>query len=317
MEQKGIVFDIQRFSLNDGPGIRTTIFLKGCPLNCAWCHNPESIDQKPQLAFIKDKCVKCGSCEQTCSNFVHKVGPSISNISEIRHEVNFPNCLLNEYCVDSCNYGALKIYGQETTSRKVVHNVIQDAEYYLKSGGGVTLSGGEPLMQYKFSLDILKQLKNRGIHTCLDTSGFAPTNRIKEIKAYTDLFHFDFKIAANSLHEKYTGVSNVIIVKNLLTLAELQADIILRCPIIPGINDTIDHVSGLISVLKSSDKLVKSICEINLLPYHGTGNGKQASIGREPLSFFAESVNEKNNMEFLYKTKELIQSELKVQVIVK
>ena len=262
------VFDLQRFALHDGPGIRTTIFLKGCPLNCIWCHNPESKKAKPQLGFLEKKCVYCGKCQQVCPKGVH-------NILENRHEISFSECALCGKCVDACLNKALKIFGRKMTSDELLKTVVKDRDFYQRSGGGLTVSGGEPMMQFEGLRELLKKAKEMGIHVCLDTSGQASQERYREIAEYVDLFLFDYKLTDPLEHKKYTGVDNRQILSNLDYLCTHGSNVFLRCPIIPGINNKESHYRAIAELSQKYD----AIRQVNLMTYHDMAKGKAAQIG--------------------------------------
>lgn len=268
MSEKAIVFDIQRASLHDGPGIRTTIFLKGCPLNCLWCHNPESVKSKRQLFFQFEKCTHCGDCAEVCPENVHR-------ITNDKHFIDFDKCTLCGKCVAVCNFSALRIIGREMTTDEVVPEVLADIDFYRKSGGGMTLSGGEPLLQFAFSLEMLKKCKELGINTCVETSGEISVKKFSIILPLVDFLLFDYKVTSLKEHKKYTGVSNERILKNLDTAYHFGVPIVLRCPVIPGLNDTDLHFSGIAEL----DKKYPDLKGIELLPYHTMGNSKRTSIG--------------------------------------
>jgi glycyl-radical enzyme activating protein len=255
--EAGIVFDIHRFSLNDGPGIRTTIFLKGCPLRCDWCHNPESQSFKPQLSFNPEKCLNCFECVKACPNGVHQ------NLDG-KHVINWESCTTSGECVKVCAYDALKIIGSENTITEIISEVLKDINYYRKSGGGLTISGGEPLAQPEFTLELLKAAKKVGIHTCVDTCGLASLDSYKEILPYTDLFLFDYKVTDNKKHKDLTGGGNRQILKNLEYLISNKAEVILRCPLIPTINDEEKHLEGIAEIIKKYPE----ISSIEIISYH-------------------------------------------------
>lgn len=236
-----MIFDIERNSYVDGPGIRTTVFLKGCPLSCVWCHNPESQSFEKQIMFYKSKCIGCGKCELYC--------PA----------------------------DARKICGKEYTTDEVLKEIVKDKPFYENSGGGVTLSGGEPLAQYDFSLELLKKAKENGIHTAIETCGYAEKSKILEIAKYVDLFLFDCKETDQELHKKYTGVDNKIILDNLKALSDAGSKIILRCPIIPGFNDRAEHFKGISEI---AGKL-SGIEHIEVEPFHPHGESKYSALGRK------------------------------------
>ncbi len=225
----GIVLDIQRFALHDGPGIRTTVFLKGCPLRCLWCHNPESWTFEPQEATNED--------------------------------------------------GSIKIFGEEKSVADVLQEIVADKAYYERSGGGITISGGEPLAQYEFCKALLVASHEQGVHTCLDTCGHVPTSRLLDVLPYVDLFLFDFKVTDSGLHKELTAVDNDLILRNLESLYSLGAKIILRCPLIPGINDSDEHLAGIAAL----DKQYPNLVGIDIMAYHNMGNDKAIRLGQEVL----------------------------------
>ena len=246
---QGTIFNIQRFCVNDGPGIRTTVFLKGCPLSCVWCHNPESQRFEPEILFYKDKCTGCGRCK----------------------------CVTAADRDFVCFNGAKEICGKTVTAGEVTAEVLKDKPFYENSGGGVTLSGGEPLAQYDFSLELLKKAKENGIHTAIETCGYAEKSKILEIAKYVDLFLFDCKETDQELHKKYTGVDNKIILDNLKALSDAGSKIILRCPIIPGFNDRAEHFKGISEI---ADKF-SGIEHIEIEPFHPLGESKYSALNRE------------------------------------
>ncbi len=269
MKKTGIIFDIQRFSLHDGPGIRTTVFLKGCPLRCKWCHNPESWSREPQLMFYKEKCVQCLECTGSCSKSVHV-------FKQGKHIPDYQKCDACGECIASCAYGALKLSGEEMDVDTVLKEVGADKSYYENSGGGLTVSGGEPMLQFSFSEALLGEAKKLGLHTCLETGGFAGKEQFARIAGNVDLFLYDMKHINDEAHKKYTGVSNQIILDNLDYLYHTGSKIRLRCPIIPGINDTDEHIGGIASLARKYPKLTG----VEILPYHDMGKGKWNQIGK-------------------------------------
>lgn len=274
MLEKAIIFDIQRASLHDGPGIRTTVFLKGCPLDCFWCHNPEAIGAKRQLFFHFDKCTLSGDCATVCPENVHQFADDL-------HTINYDKCTLCGKCVEACNSGALKIIGREMTVDEVMVEVMADFDFYKNSGGGITLSGGEPLFHYSFAKAILKRSKELNVNTCVETSGFVSPFKFKQLLPFIDVLLFDYKITGSEEHEKYTGVPNQVILENLKAAYRYGTSIYLRCPIIPGINDTDIHFEAIAALGEKYPKLKA----IEILPYHDMGNSKRISIGsNETLS---------------------------------
>lgn len=266
---KGIIFDIQRFSLVDGPGIRTTVFLKGCSLRCSWCHNPESQSYKPQLSYTSDKCINCLECVKVCSNGAHKQENG-------KHYLDWSLCNTSAKCIEVCSAGALKILGYEEYVEQIVTEVLKDKKYYDKTGGGVTVSGGEPLSQPEFTLALLKEFKKYNIHTTVDTCGIAKEISYSNILPYTDLFLFDYKITSSAEHKKYTGAGNELILSNLDYLYRNGASIMLRCPVIPGINDTVEHFKGIQKIIKQ----YPAIWSVEIMPYHNMGRSKAERIGQ-------------------------------------
>ena len=263
---KSYVFDIQRFCVKDGPGIRTTVFVKGCPLNCVWCHNPESKQKEPVLAFDKSKCISCGVCVKVCTQ-----GAILG-----QGQIDRNKCNLCRDCVKSC-VGALEILGAEAQIDEVLKTVLSDKSFYDNSGGGLTVSGGEPLYSPEFTRQLLGGAKKQGIHTSLETSGFAKWENLESILPYVDLFLFDIKETDSALHKKYTGVDNELIIENLYKLNESGAKIILRCPVIPGYNDREEHFKN---IAKLSREL-KNVLHVEVLPYHPLGKSKSQLIGQE------------------------------------
>jgi len=270
MSEKAIIFDIQRASLHDGPGIRTTIFLKGCPLDCLWCHNPEAIASKRQLFFQVDKCTQCGDCEKVCEDDVH-------HLIDGMHKIDYDRCTFCGNCVQACNFNALKIIGSEMSTDEVMLEIMADIDFYTNSGGGMTLSGGEPLAQFSFSMQLLKRCRELGVNTCVETSGFISPAQFKKSLPLIDILLFDYKLTGSEEHIKYTGVPNDCILENLDVVYQHGIPIILRCIVIPGINDTDQHFMG-ISALNEKYPNLKGI---EILPYHTMGNNKRISIGLE------------------------------------
>lgn len=263
------VFDLQRFALHDGPGIRTTVFLKGCPLNCIWCHNPESKKTKPQLRYLEKKCAGCRKCEAVCEHGVH------SFTEDGKHEIAFDRCTACGICVKQCPGGALSIYGKEMTVEEILSVVRKDKDFYERSGGGLTVSGGEPMMQPEGTLELLKAAKAENIPVCLDTSGQAGIEQYKKVAPYVDLFLYDYKITDPEKHRRYTGSGNEQILKNLDWLCRSGARVILRCPIIPGINDEISDYQAIADLSNQ----YRAIEEVHLMTYHDMAKGKVTQIG--------------------------------------
>ncbi len=237
---RGLVLDVHRASLNDGPGLRTTVFLKGCPLRCAWCHNPESRSTRPQLGFDAARCTACRSCESACRQHVHSFpSPTAGNDARL-HRIDWAACIAAGDCVTDCPSNALRLYGSERTVAEIMAEVRADRTYYEVSGGGLTLSGGEPVAQPAFSLALLRRARAEGIHTCLETCGFAPPGTFDAFRPLVDLFLFDYKATGDARHRELTGVGPDLILGNLRRLHASGASIQLRCPMIPDVNDTPD-----------------------------------------------------------------------------
>lgn len=263
----GVVFDIQRFALHDGPGIRTVVFLKGCPLRCRWCSNPESQQPQPQLAFIARKCTHCLECVKVCPHGAHTAVDG-------KHQWLNERCCACFRCVAVCAFEALRSIGKTMTVEEVMVTVRRDRRYYEKSGGGLTLSGGEPTLQPEFALALLRQAKAEGIHTCMETAGFAPAEVLDSFAEAVDLFLFDLKLFDDLLHEAWVGASNRIILENLARLTN-KAAVRLRCPIVPRLNDDDDHFARIAEWCRR----LPNLKGVDLLPYHDYGRSKAADVG--------------------------------------
>jgi glycyl-radical enzyme activating protein len=265
----GLVFDIQRFSLFDGPGIRTTVFLKGCPLRCPWCHNPEGIASQPALRYDATRCVECRACVAVCPNGAHSVD------SAGRHRLDRARCTVCGACAEVCPSKALEICGETLTLDDVMDVVLRDRGYYADSGGGITLSGGEPLLQPGFSRVLLAAAKAEGLHTAVETSGFGAWSALAALAPVTDLFLFDIKETEADRHLALTGVPLAPIHANLQRLAARGATIVLRLPMIPRINDRPDHIAAIAALAMN----LPTLPQIDLLPYHRLGTGKRPLLG--------------------------------------
>lgn len=259
---KGLIFDIVRNSFVDGPGIRTTVFFKGCNLHCAWCHNPESQSFKPQMLFYRDKCTGCGKCKEVCPH-------------------NFETCDLCGKCTLYCPVDARKVCGKEYTADEVLAEVLKDKAFYENSGGGVTFSGGECMLQTEFLGELLKKCKENGIHTAVDTAGHVPFESFEKILPYTDLFLYDMKLFDSQKHRQYVGVGNGLILENLKKLFASDAKIWIRIPVIANVNDSMEEMQKIKEFLSACGTPQK----IELLPYHAMGENKYGAIGRESRNF--------------------------------
>lgn len=265
---KGMVFDIQRYSIHDGPGIRTIVFLKGCPLRCKWCSNPESQDLKPQVFFVKSRCIGCGLCVKSSNNGEVTMGEDGIEV----HRDSIDSSDLG--WVDVCPTGALSIKGKMMSVDEVVDIVMKDEVFYRQSNGGITLSGGEPLTQLDFSFKLLKCIHDKGLSTAIETTGAVPWDSLLTVVPYTSLFLYDLKHWNDEEHVKYTGVSNVQIISNLKKLYDAGANILVRIPLIPGVNDTEESIKKTMDIVKSI-----GINKLALLPFHQYGSGKYDSVG--------------------------------------
>jgi pyruvate formate lyase activating enzyme len=266
--KKGIVFDIKKYAVDDGPGIRSTIFFKGCPLRCWWCHNPEGQVMTPELMYRRSRCIKCGECVKACPYKAITLGANRMSISR-------KLCSSCGECSQECPTGALAVVGKETSVEEVMKEIDKDAVFYGESEGGVTFSGGEPLLQFDFLNALLDECKDRSIHTAVDTCGHASPEAVEKISHKVDLFLYDIKLMHDKDHEKYTGMSNKQILRNFEMLAENGRDLLVRFPIIPAINDSKENVAKTAEFILSHG--VKRIC---LLPYHRAGTEKYRSLGR-------------------------------------
>lgn len=260
-----LVFDIQKFSIHDGPGIRTVIFFKGCNLECPWCQNPESIARKPEIAYYPDKCIDSRDCELTCSN----KAISLHDGFYINREI----CATCHDCTVQCLSEAIRVIGKEYTTEELMEEILRDAEYYKTSGGGVTFSGGEPTLHIDFIYELLVMCKSHGIHTNIETNGHFSWDKFQKILPLLDLIYFDVKIADPKAHKQYLKQTNEKIHHNMLRLVEANAPVQFRLPLIPEYTASCENLQGVMDLLKKLN-----IPTIHLLPYHSMGEGKGEKV---------------------------------------
>lgn len=300
----GTIFNIQKYSLHDGPGIRTTVFLKGCPLKCQWCHNPESQDPRPELIYWESRCLGCGACARACPEALSSGASDTTSFSRPVHCYqmiaanpappgihNRSRCTSCGKCVSACVPAAREIAGKTVTAAAVMTDILRDRVFYDQSGGGATFSGGEPLMQPAFLREMLEACREEGLGTTLDTSGFAPWDALEQLVPLVDLFLYDVKVMDDRKHVQYTGGSNGVILENLKRLAgalpgggsgtggrsgspRLHA----RIPLVPGVNDDDDNIRCTGDYLREC-----GVGEVSVLPYHNLGADKYRRLGREYL----------------------------------
>jgi pyruvate formate lyase activating enzyme len=269
-----MIFDVKKFSIHDGPGIRTTVFLKGCPLQCSWCHNPEGQDPRPQLLYRPDRCLGCGECVRACPQGAIRLDGD-------RVRTDSATCSLCGACVEVCYPDAREIVGREVTVSEVLAEVERDVPFYDQSGGGVTFSGGEPLLQPEFLLSLLKACHERGIHTAVDTCGHSEWQPLDEIRQYVNLFLYDLKLMDDDSHRRFTGASNQSSLGNLRSLSQRGEKIILRVPVIPAVNDDEENLWATAELAAA----LPSLTRVDLLPYHNTAIHKYRRLGRDfPLA---------------------------------
>ncbi len=263
-----LIFDIKRFAVHDGPGIRTTVFFKGCPLSCPWCHNPEGQKPTPEIFLRASRCIGCADCLAACPT-------GALSLTSGTIELDRGGCDACGKCADVCPTGALETVGRVVTLDKIIAEIERDTVFYDSSGGGVTFSGGEPLGQPEFLIDLLHACRDRGVHSTIDTSGYATADVIKSAAEAANLFLYDLKLSDDDAHRRYTGVTNRPILDNLRLLSDIGATVIVRVPVIPGITDTKDNIAGIARFVASLDMRYP----IDLLPYHRAGSDKYARLG--------------------------------------
>jgi pyruvate formate lyase activating enzyme len=268
----GFITKIQRFSLHDGPGIRTTVFLKGCPLTCVWCQNPETIAECPEVLFLNAHCIGCRKCVKSCPKKCFSWDNQI--------KFNSVNCNRCGLCIDNCPAEALNWSSHELSSDDIIREAIKDKLYYDLSGGGLTLSGGEPLAQIGFCYELAKKAKSLGLHITIDTSGYVPRAALEKIMPFVDLFLFDIKFVDRRLHQKYTGQPNDLILGNFQLLCKLKKLVIVRVPVITGITDRQDNLFRINDFIKQIDPAIK----IDYIPFNALMLEKYKMLGKTVLA---------------------------------
>jgi pyruvate formate lyase activating enzyme len=290
---KGLIFSIQRYSTEDGPGIRTTVFLKGCPLRCLWCHNPEGQEFFPQIAFNDSRCIGCKSCVTVCPQ-------GAITFTTDRPRTDREKCQSCGKCAEVCPTGARELIGKYMTAEEVFAEVERDTLFYRSSGGGVTVGGGEPTMQPGFLVEFLGKCHEQGIHTALDTSGYAEWKEMEEILKHVDLVLYDIKQIDPAKHAEYTGVSNELILENARRISSKRIPMIIRVPVIPGYMDGEDSIRRIMEFAC----ILKSVARIDLLPFHRLGEPKYLKLGRN----YAFEGTQPPTYEHMQKLKRLVAS---------
>jgi pyruvate formate lyase activating enzyme len=269
-----LVTNIQGYSIHDGPGIRTVVFLKGCGLECRWCSNPECISAQPEVGFFKTLCTKCGKCAGVCA-----VGALVYQEGKLP-DIDHKKCTGCGACCSVCSYKALVLYGKPMTVEEIIDAVKRDKMFYESSGGGVTVSGGEALLQPRLVCELFQKCRQAGIHTCIETSGYAAESALKKVLEYTDYVLFDLKLMDSDKHQQYTSKPNNLILDNARVVAKSGIATLFRMPLIPGINDDTHNINDTADFLHGLGKIALGI---ELMPYHRLGKGKYDSLGKEYL----------------------------------
>lgn len=270
-EKSAVIFDIERYATKDGPGIRTVIFFKGCNLHGIWCQNPESQSPQPQIMYYKNLCKGCGRCVALCPNHAIRTDETFGLVTDPLL------CTACGACAEHCYFDARKLMGKTMTASELMVEIRKDKPYYESSGGGVTFSGGEPLLYPDFVREVSKQCQEEGIHTAIETAGHIAWQTLERVIPYLNLVFFDLKHIDPDLHQAYTGVTNTMILENLKQLSDVFSPIIIRIPVIPGYNDSVEIQQQMYEFVKT----LKNIQRVELLPYHRLGLGKYKGLGRE------------------------------------
>jgi len=271
LDLKGCIFDIEHFAVHDGPGIRSLVFLKGCPLRCSWCANPESQGTEPELMYYEPSCTRCDLCVPTCPTRAITVHP------DSRMTIEWQQCTNCGACVEPCITRALRMVGKHLSVAEVVHEVEKDRLFYRRSGGGVTLGGGEPALQTEFACALLKEFQKRFVHTAIETCGCVSWDRLNQVIRHCDLVYFDIKCMDATRHRELTGVSNELILSNAERVSR-EKPMAIRIPVIPGCNDSEENIRN---TARFAKRLGQSVKQIELLPYHQFGESKYRRLGRK------------------------------------
>lgn len=281
MSVNGFITNISRGSLHDGPGVRTVIYFKGCPMECKWCHNPETISAKKEVLYTPTKCIRCGRCLEICPE--HHV---VQNDGMVFLR---DGCVACGKCAEGCPALALTMCGEEKTVNELFSEIIKDKHYYCSSGGGVTFSGGECLLYPEFVGELAKKCKENDIHTAIESALFVPWENIEMVLPYIDLFFVDLKIADSAKHKNYTGQSNERIITNITRLSKMHSNIVLRIPVIPNVNDSDEDIEGFSTIIKT---LGEGIQEVELLRYNNLAKAKYDFVDRTYNSFAEDSQSD-------------------------
>ena len=276
-EQKGRIFNIQKYSIHDGDGVRTLVFFKGCPLSCKWCSNPEGISYKFEVMKNHDACITCGKCAQVCPRAIHKQKTDLTGKMThfIDRKLICSGCRL---CEGACSHKALEIAGQDKTIKQILDVLLQDALFYLSSGGGITLGGGEVTAQGEFAVNLLKEAKMEGLNTAIETCGYTSQKVIENFAQYTDLFLFDLKVMNSDRHQHLVGVRNERVLANLEYLLERGSRVSIRIPLIKGLNDSHEELSMVMDYIKRISDGKDNLNSVDILPYHKLGVAKYEKL---------------------------------------